>query len=319
MDSSLPIDPASFAVTDAVGRSFGVDSPVWDDTDIVHLVGNGPFTVGVNSCTSSTGVALGYIGETEKNLSLTDPDGDGRFTGVFAPGGLGRSGAAAKLSLTATTGSGTTVLELAAQAETPGQVTSAATGQPIAGATVALLAESAAPSSEGISFGGLAVDAGFGQANPQTTGGDGSFYFAPPPGVYRLLVSATGYQPWRSAAVEVDAGGVSPYIYLTPTVSEEPDVTVVIGAGGFAPEHLLVPPGTVVEWVNGALAEHSSSAELWESGVLWPGERFRVRFDDEGENDYWDAENPLNRGLVTVDPSAPAVGVKWIYLPTVRR
>ncbi len=41
--------------------------------------------------------------------------------------------------------------------------------------------------------------------------------------------------------------------------------------------------------------------------------------DNAGENDDWDSENPLNAGLVTVNPSAPAVGTGFIYLPVVAR
>ncbi len=319
VDSYLPIDPASFAVTDAAGRSFGVGSPVWDDTDIVHLLGGGPFTVGVNACVGQAGVSLGYIGETEKNITLSDPDEDGRFTGVLTLGSQNRSATAVSLSLTATTETDTTIFDLAAQAEAPGVVSDAVTGQPIPGATVALLVETTVPSASGATFSELLLDAGFGQANPQTTPADGSFYYAPPTGVYRLLVSAPGYQPYRTAAVEINDAGVGPAIALTPLVSQEPDVTVTIGPGGFDPGVLTVPPGTVVEWVNGGLAEHSTYAELWDSGVLWPGESFRVRFNDEGEHDYRDGENPLNDGLVTVDPNAPAPGMSSIFLPSITR
>ena len=119
--------------------------------------------------------------------------------------------------------------------------------------------------------------------------------------------------------MEVEEGSVNPTIALTPAVSEDPDVTVVIGEGGFEPDRLTVPPGTVVEWVNSDLIEHSTSAELWDSGILGPGESFRVYFADAGKNDYWDGENPLNDGAVIVDPSAPAPGTRFIYLPAVRR
>ncbi|RME51145.1 MAG: hypothetical protein D6790_20280, partial [Caldilineae bacterium] len=187
------------------------------------------------------------------------------------------------------------------------------------GAQVALLVEEAAPSARGATFGGLALDPGFGQANPQTTAGDGGFAFAPPAGVYRLWVTADGYQPYRSAAVEVEDGSVNPTIALTPVVNDPPDATIVMGEGGFDPDRLTVPPGTVIEWVNGDLAEHRVAAETWDSGVLWPGERFRLRLDDAGEFVYGDGENPLHDGVVIVDPSAPPVGTRFIYLPVVAR
>ena len=318
VDRSLPLDPASFTITDGAGRTVPVESlgRTWRN---LRLVGNGPFQLGVTSCVDLSQVVSKYIGETEKNITLTDPDQDGRFTGVLDLGARSRSGGAVSLSLTVTNEEGETTFDAAGARETPGQVVDAVTGQPIAGAKVTLLVEQATASSSGSSFGGVPLTGDFGQVNPQTTGADGGFYFAPPPGVYRLLVSAPGYHSYRTSGVTVDDEAVSPIIRLTPAVSDPADVTVVMDEGGFEPDRLTLPPGTVVEWVNGDLAEHATVAELWDSGVLWPGEAFRLRFDETGTFTYGDGENPLNQGEVEVDPSAPPPGTRFIYLPVVAR
>jgi hypothetical protein len=56
----------------------------------------------------------------------------------------------------------------------------------------------------------------FDQQNPQTTGVSGSYAFLVPPGRYRLVVEAPGYQPYAGAAFEVQLGrGVHENIALT--------------------------------------------------------------------------------------------------------
>ncbi len=322
VDGALPVDPASFTVIDAAGRIFAMDTlgTSWRN---LRLPGSGPFELGVTGCTELEHVVSKYIGETEKNIVLTDPDGDGRYTGLLDLGGRLRTSSRANLSLTVTSADGATqavtTFDVSGEMDALGTVVDAVTGQPVVGAQVVLLAEQASLSARGADFGAVPLDSDLGQANPQTTAADGSFFFAPPPGVYRLLVTKTGYQPYRTAGMEVDAGGMNPTIHLAPAVSDPPDVTMMVGEGGFAPNVLTVPPGTVVAWVNVDLAEHSVQGDAWNSGVLWPGESFRLRLDETGSFAYRDGENPLNQGTIVVDPSAPSPGTWFIFLPSVER
>ncbi len=318
VDTGLLLDPASFTVIDATGRTYTADSlgRTWRS---LHLANNGSFQIGVNTCAATTAPTLTYIGETEKNLNLSDPDGDGRYTGSLELGAANQSVGAATLRLAASTATRELTFDIAAARSAVGIVVNAVTGAPIAGAQVMLLAAQPSSAAGVGDFSDLPVSNGFGQANPQTTGADGSFFFAPPPGEYRLLVSAPGYQPFRSAVGAIDDAPMAPTIRLTPEVNKAADVVIAIGEEGFDADVLTIPPGVVVEWVNSDLAEHSLQTDAWSSGVLWPGESFRLRFDQVGAFIYTDGENPLNDGTVTVEANAPMPGTKLVYLPIVRR
>lgn len=328
VDTGLLLDPASFTVTDANGRTSTADSlgRTWRS---LHLANNGPYQIGVNACTTISAPTLNYIGETEKNCDFTDSDGDGRYVctldtgalaaGLIAPSVDTQSSSAVSLRLTAATATRAITFDISATRNLPGSVVDAVTGNPIVGAQVLLLAVQPASAAGVGDFSDLLVSSDFGQANPQTTGADGSFFFAQPPGVYRLLVTAPGYQPFRSATVEIDDAPIAPTIRLTPVVNEPADVVIVVGEEGFNANALTIPPGVVVEWVNSDLAEHSLRTDAWSSGVLWPGESFRLRFDQVGSFIYTDGENPLNDGTVTVEANALMPGTQLVYMPIIRR
>ena len=48
--------------------------------------------------------------------------------------------------------------------------------------------------------------------------------------------------------------GARPSVALRPVVNDPPGATIILGEGGFDPDRLTVPPGTVIEWINGGLA-----------------------------------------------------------------
>ena len=328
VDTGLLLDPASFTVTDAAGRTFAPDTlgRTWRS---LPLANGGVYQVGVNACTAIDAPTLTYSGEMEKNCDFTDPDGDGRYTCTLTTGVLAASGvepeasqqsnSAASLRLTATSATRALTFDITATSGAAGVVVDANTGAPLAGAQVLLLAVQPSTAAGVGDFGDLPVSDAFGQANPQTTGADGAFFFAPPPGVYRLAVTAPGYQRYRSATVESDDAPIAATLRLTPVVNEPADVVVVMGEEGFDADALTAPPGVVMEWVNSDLAEHSVRGDAWKSGVLWPGESFRLRFDQPGSFTYTDGENPLNDGSVTVEVNAPMPGTRFVYMPIVRR
>lgn len=331
VDTGLPLDPASFTVTDAAGRISTADTVgrTWRN---LNLSNDGPYQLGVNACTAIDPPTLNYIGETEKNCDFTDPDGDGRYTctldigaaatatatATVEAGASQQQNSAASLRLLVATATRSLNFDISGGRGGAGVVVNASNGSPIAGAQVWLLAVQPSTAAGVGDFGDLPVS-GFGQPNPQTTGVSGGFFFAPPPGLYRLLVTAPGYQSYRSAAVELDDDPLAATIRLTPVVDQAPDVAIVIGEDGFNADALTIPPGVVVEWVNNDLAEHSVRAGDWRSGVLWPGESFRLRFDQIGSFTYTDGENPLNDGAVTVEANAPMPGTRLLYMPIVRR
>ena len=52
------------------------------------------------------------------------------------------------------------------------------------------------------------------------------------------------------------------------------------------------------------------------TAILWLEERLHLRLDETFA--YGDGENPLNAGVIDVDPSAPP-GTRFIYLPVAAR
>src|SRR5262249_44933783 len=58
----------------------------------------------------------------------------------------------------------------------------------------------------------------------------------------------------------------------------------------FAPDSLIVSPGTTVRWTNQAQFAHTSTEDsdppLWDSGLLNPGESFTFTFTDAGTFSY---------------------------------
>jgi plastocyanin len=64
--------------------------------------------------------------------------------------------------------------------------------------------------------------------------------------------------------------------------------TVTITAAGFTPSDLIVPVGTTVVWTNKDSNIHtvSSTASVFDSGVVQPGKKFTYTFDQPGTYRY---------------------------------
>jgi plastocyanin len=220
-----------------------------------------------------------------------------------------------------------TVLEGTYNTTALGKVTDATTGQPISGASVRLLIQTAVSDTLDSGFVYETWDGAGGQSNPQTTGADGSYLFIPPAGSYRVQVSAPGYQPYTSAAVDVaDGEAVAQAIALSPAVTDAADVTVSIGSGGFDPGVLTVPPGTTIRWVNVDVTDHSvvggsaaRAASGFDSGLLSPGASYTHTVSEPGALSLSDGTNPFNEAALVVDPSAPNPGMSSIFLPAIQR
>jgi plastocyanin len=90
---------------------------------------------------------------------------------------------------------------------------------------------------------------------------------------------------------------------------EDPGVVrVSIQDGFFDPADIVVAPGTTVEWVNEGNNPHSVIADdgQFDSGLLNPGDSFRVTFFGQGTLTYHCS--PSMAGSVTVAPLEPASG-----------
>lgn len=331
VDPNLPIDPLSLVISDDQGHS-------WTPDTLNFNIGMPPtvfvpgrvYTMQVQQTPNSQNVRLGINFQSPlQSFDFYDLGG----------GLLGYRGClTCTRSINVGTGSGgyalvidhngeETILEGTYNTTQPGQITNAATGQPISGAGVRLLSQTAVSDTLGSGFVYETWDGGGGQANPKTTGADGGYLFVPPAGSYRVQVSAPGYQPYTSPAIDIaDGEAVALAIALSPAVAEAPDVTVSIGPGGFDPAVLAVPPGTTIRWVNVDVTDHSMiatpasrAATGFDSGVLSPGGSYTHTVAEAGTLAISDGQNPFNQASLVIDPNAPNPGVKSIFLPSITR
>ena len=76
----------------------------------------------------------------------------------------------------------------------------------------------------------------------------------------------------------------------------------------FSPASISVQPGTTVTWVNAGRAPHTVTSDdgQFDSGVLMPGDSYKVKFVGHGTLTYYCAIHPFMRGSVGV--GTPAVG-----------
>ncbi|RME83063.1 MAG: hypothetical protein D6775_09150, partial [Caldilineae bacterium] len=359
VDSSLPVDPMTMVWTDMRPQSVRSDTPARYGSqaspattaemaarrrslrpDTLHW-GQGyvrfppvqpgrPFSLTIQTTAGRKNVAL--------RLDLQSPF-DSRYFDDLGNGTLGWSGcltctlsvraaaAGFPLNLVVAENGEESVLEGEMQIVGQGEVTDAATGQAIDGATVRLLVQLPVSDTLGSAAGYDTWDSGGGQTNPLTTGADGGYLFVPPAGVYRVQVSAPGYQTYTSDDIDVAEGdAVALAVALHPAVPVSPDVVVEIGEGGFDPSVLSVPPGTVVRWVNLDVIEHSvagsagtPAASSFDSGLLGPGESFTRTLSETGRYTLSDASDPFNKGVIVVDPDATLPGEVQLFLPVLLR
>jgi plastocyanin len=84
----------------------------------------------------------------------------------------------------------------------------------------------------------------------------------------------------------------------------------------FSPASISVQPGTTVTWVNAGQAPHTVTSDdgQFDSGVLMPGDSYKVKFVGQGTLTYYCAIHPFMRGSVgvgmtpTVSGGTPAGG-----------
>ena len=190
-------------------------------------------------------------------------------------------------------------------------VRNARTKQPLSGVTVTLL--------EKISPPGRA--AYFSPMDEQTTGPDGTYAFSVWAGTYRLRAEKPGYQTYESSSVDVNGIWSGRDILLTPALQaaaagaeQSAAYQVHITGDGYELPELAVRTGSIVEFVNLDLDEHTATGAGWDSGVLGPGESFKVLAETSGAFPYADEVERLNRGRIVVGPNAPLPG-HHIWLP----
>jgi plastocyanin len=252
--------------------------------------------------------------------SLVDADGDGTYHGtatfpaLLTAASANATRATGVLGLIVGSSAGENSYSVEIGTAVDGVISSRATGRPVTNASVsALLAQQA---SDGSMFYMAAGDQS-GEPNPQVTGVDGRYSYGAGSGIYRIDVAAAGYQPYRSGDIDAGETPLAQNIALAPAIAEAAAKTIYVTANGYMPAAADVAPGSVVEFVNLDLADHSSTGSSWDSGMLATGQSFKVKFAGAGSFSFGDAANPLLQGAITV---APGAGIdEHIYLPMVRR
>jgi len=328
VNNHLPWNPSSLAFIDSRGRviqptALGFENQAgWYG----HLTADETYQVSLEYCGSDPDpvIQVFFLGQT---ITLTDVDGDGVYIGEISqlPGNVlsaqGQVAASAPLTLSITTGSVETVFGGIFQSASEGVVYDTHSGQPLR-ASITLLQAIDADSRAGFD---LWPGADYGQANPQTSSSAGEYAFWPEAGTYQLVVSRNAYQPYRSWDVRTTGEPVNPDLPLTPEITAAPDYIIEIGADGFEPSLLTVPPGSIIKWVNTDISDHTSTSTSpalagpgtpgnggWDSGRLSSGESYMLEFTGEGTFTYADRANPSHTAQIKV-------GDHMIFLPVIIR
>src|SRR5918998_2543124 len=89
---------------------------------------------------------------------------------------------------------------------------------------------------------------------------------------------------------------------VTSAGAQSNQQTVSIRDFSFQPAQLSVEPGTTVTWTNEGNEPHTVTADnaLFDSGVLYPGDSYSVRFDGMGTVSYYCTLHPFLTGGITV-------------------
>jgi plastocyanin len=335
VDPTLSYDPISLQFMDGRGHvrrpmdeNGRTDAEGWS----LRLHPNATYSVSVRICceeaNASAAINIADVGLVE----LSDPDGDHIFTGSFSTGP--RDPTPGDMSLTVTCGDNeTTANGQVVLIDPAGVVYDAITRQPLAQATVACMegqATSAGATPTTAFTLWNAADYG-NQVNPQSTLADGQFSFLTPAGLYQLVVSKPGYQPYRSTAINVVDEPVRYDTPLTPILTQAANQVIEVSEAGFNPAVLTVTPGAVVEWVNVGSDSHTSTSSNpqpigpasaaggWDSGLLAAGESYKLQLTTEGTYIYQDNQNPANTATIIVQPSAGGELTEKTFLPLVAR
>jgi len=210
VNNALPYDPMSVTFTDSQGRTVAV--PIlgysFGATQTGTWLRSGEtYTIGVDSCGSHPNQSFKVTFEDIIVSSLTDPNGDGRYTGSFNYNPTAKAtGAttAGEFQLVADDDSTQQRYSAIVQTLPTAFVRNRADAQPLAGAAVAALMAQATESAA--TFFDLTAANILGQANPTLTGADGGYGFVTPAGTYRLDVTQGGYQSYRTDDIDVDDG-----------------------------------------------------------------------------------------------------------------
>jgi plastocyanin len=328
VNPSLPFDPVSLHFTDSQGRvtlpgvgRYGELSLAGRPFD-VQLRDGETYQVEVDDCPGN--LALERITLVIADVlvaTLTDDDGDGRYEGQFTYGSTGSSDVTAagsnagtqSIALVATDGSTQSTFSGQVSQAPSGVVSNRSNGQPLPG--VDIVASGILPTGETALFAPW-NGSSLGQSNPVQSDGSGAYSFGVEPGVYRLNVTASGFQPYRTGDIDATEGSLATDVRLTPNIDAAADQTVYVDESGFTPALLTVKPGSVVEWINIDLGEHAVTGSNHDSGLLGTGDSYKALFLAKGTFAFADGVEPGNVATILVSDETVET-MSQIYLPIV--
>ena len=325
INPTLPYDPMSLCFTDSQGRAFFLPTFGYSfgATQTGSFLRSGEtYTVSVDASGSDPNQYVKLTFGGNLLASLSDEDGNGIYQGLVImpdPGVAQAASVDVAAQLGLIVGNGTTESNFRTEvtSATDGLITDRSTGQPVVGASVALLAANTTDSARTFFSGWATLYTG--QPNPQTTGSDGKYRYYATAGLYRIDVIHSGYQPYRSAELDASESPLAQPIALTPVIAAAATQTIYISEQGFAPAVVTVPPDAVIEWINVGLAEHSVMGTTWDSGLLAPGASYKIQLATPGTATYRDSQDTLTRGTLIVNASEAPTGSNTLFLPIVTR
>lgn len=320
VNPALSFDPLSVCFVDSKGRSYAL--PIlgysFGATQTGSWLRSGEsYKVSLNA---SGGNLNQYFKVTFEDIlisSLTDENGDGVYQGLVVmpdPGAVQSAGVNATGTVGLLVGNGATESRFSTAVETTsaGVISDRNSGQPLAGASVAVVVEQG--SSSGQRFFTTWSTSQSGQPNPQVTAADGKYSYSANVGTYRIDVVRDGYQPYRSNDIEADTTPLNQNIALSPAIAEAATHQVLITENGFLPATLNAKAGEVIEFVNVDLTDHGVTGSAWDSGVLSAGQSYKVKVTTNGTYAYSNVTDGATQGTVVIGEGG-SVGGQRLFLP----
>ncbi|RME44147.1 MAG: hypothetical protein D6796_12165 [Caldilineae bacterium] len=334
VDTSLVWSPLSLTFRTASGHVIiprdeegRTDASGW----FVFLRPGVTYTATVYLCCDDPNASVTLEVPGGQTVSLTDPDGDGWFTGSFTTPAEGSLMTPPSIRLCVVCNNVQYCVDGQVLIDPEGVVYDVTKGKAnglLAGAIVSCY-EAQTSIDTGETTYDLWPAQNYGQVNPQTTAGDGYFSFFTPAGTFQLQTEASGFQTYRSWDIVVVSDPVEFDIPLAPALSQTADYTITVSASGFDPSVLTVEPGAVVKWVNVDANPHTTTSitptaritatgrialdatDGWDSGLLNGGDSFVRQLNTAGTYTYHDHENTAYTGVVIVQSKAQ------LYLPLI--
>ena len=332
VDSSLFWDPISLRFEDENGHviipSGRLDESGWQ----IFLRPGHTYTATLRVCCSDPNAQVTMELGDDVLVTLTDPDADHIYTGIFSIASGGRLTGTVRICVTCELIRRCSDGQVTIDPE--GTVFDMVTGQPVDAALVSCMQSGSSAAAGDAAF-MLWPAEQFDQVNPQTVAGDGYFSFFTPAGIYRLAVAKNGYQPYVSPDLTVVDAPVHFDVPLTPVLTGSNVVQISISDGGFEPAVVKVAPGATIEWINVDSGLHSTTSitpavsfdspaaaslsadnGAWDSGLLGSGSTYRRQLNILGQYTYRDSRNPDLTATIIVEEVDTT---RYIFLPAVSR